>query len=68
VFPELVTVVVGAESSVSGRSPEPAEMNSVTVPTTLTASPTCTVGLVEPWKTKIPSEVEGSLSQFGSSM
>ena len=57
-------VVDGEVSSVSGRSP--ADANSGTLPETFSASPTATVGVVEPVKTKIPSEVAGSPSPAGS--
>ena len=60
--------VVGLTISVSGRSPVPAETNSLTRPATFTASPTVTVGAVVPVKTKMPSLVCGSLSGLVSCM
>ena len=64
----LVTVTVGEVSSVVVRlvePPVPPGRNSETVPVTVTASPTCTVG-AEEVKTNRPSLVRGSASGGGS--
>ncbi len=63
-----VTVIVGLVSSVVVRlsvPPEPPGRNSATVPLTVTASPTFTVG-AELVKTNRPSLVAGSASGCGS--
>ncbi len=67
VLPLERTVTVGVESSVVVRLPveEPPGRNSCTRPLTRTESPTSAVG-DEEVKTKMPSEVAGSASGFGS--
>jgi hypothetical protein len=69
-FPLESTITEGDVSSVVVRLAllEPPGWNSTTLPPTSTASPTETPPAAEEPKTKIPSEVPGSPSGFGSWM
>ena len=64
------TVIAGEVSSVVVRFPvdAPPGRNSLTCPFTFTASPTFTELGADDVKTKMPSEVAGSESGFGSCM
>jgi hypothetical protein len=68
-LPVEETTTVGAVISVVVRFvlSDPPARNSVTVPSTKTASPTATVGATEV-KTKMPSEVASFASGDGSCM